>query len=240
MRAHRAGGGGRKRTRTGVEAVKLVGVIEAKTGILLYQKVYRWADDANPKALGSLALSFFQFSREIDDGSITCVNFEKPAQMGGQHRRQASNHLRWKMRTAVETMQMLCAPDGPFVVLVFHEIPGGLNVDARQDASVRDLLSCLRDAFRRDHLAAVEAMATEIRSVAATPGGPTDEMIMDIQLHFQGFDAKVEAARAACFVRPERRAKESSGSAASLVSAATDNDDSSMVMEAVSEEVKLV
>eukprot|EP00968_Pinguiococcus_pyrenoidosus_P014702 scaffold1340_cov253-Pinguiococcus_pyrenoidosus.AAC.20 len=79
--------GGRKRMRSGADAIKLVGVLDAKTGILLFQKVYRWAEDANPKALGSLVLSFFQFSREIDDGTISCVNFEKPVQVGG-HRRQ--------------------------------------------------------------------------------------------------------------------------------------------------------
>lgn len=189
-----------KRQRTGTDALKLIGVSEGSTGVLLYQKVYRWSEGAKPEALGSLVQSFFQFSREIDDGSISCVNFERPMQTHAQHRRQVSNSMRRNMRAAAETMQLLCLRDpAGFVVQVFHEIPGTGRTDEQQDRCIRSLLESLRVSFALEYAAKVEELRTLVKEVAAVPGGATEEQLRDIQCNFDGFEETVATLRENAF-----------------------------------------
>lgn len=194
-----------KRPRTGKDALKLIGVSEGSTGVLLFQKVYRWSEGAKPEALGSLVQSFFQFSREIDDGSISCVNFERPLQTHAQHRRQVSNQMRRNMRAAAETMQLLCLRDpAGFVVQVFHEIPGTSRVDELQDRCIRSLLESVRVSFALEYAAKVEELRAHVKEVAAVPGGASDAQLREIQCNFDGFEEIVASLRDSAFhVRSE-------------------------------------
>eukprot|EP00968_Pinguiococcus_pyrenoidosus_P014703 scaffold1340_cov253-Pinguiococcus_pyrenoidosus.AAC.21 len=115
------------------------------------------------------------------------------------------------MRTSAEMMQMLCATEGPFTVMLFHEVPGGGPLEARQEVAVRDLLGRLRECFRENFLHQVDVMLPQIRAAAESPGGPSDEMLDQIQKPFDGFDEFVEEERSLAFQSVESKKGEEGG-----------------------------
>lgn len=57
--------------------IKNITLCDAKTGFVILEHIYQWPEQAVTTNLGSLILSFYQFAREVDDGDIVSVNFEK-------------------------------------------------------------------------------------------------------------------------------------------------------------------
>ncbi|KAJ1443739.1 hypothetical protein B484DRAFT_287961 [Ochromonadaceae sp. CCMP2298] len=56
--------------------VKNICLSDAVTGFIICQRVYKWKESSAFLNLGSLIQVFYQFAREVDDGQISCVNFE--------------------------------------------------------------------------------------------------------------------------------------------------------------------
>lgn len=50
------------------DPVKNIRITDIETGVLLFERIYKWHEHANTASLGSLIQSFFQFAREVDDG----------------------------------------------------------------------------------------------------------------------------------------------------------------------------
>jgi len=51
--------------------VKNICISDAETGIIVFQKVYKWKESSAFYKLGGLIQVFYQFAREVDDGQIS-------------------------------------------------------------------------------------------------------------------------------------------------------------------------
>jgi hypothetical protein len=81
-----------RRFRGEREMVKHVSIADTATGIVLFEKAYRWVEKAQTSMVGSLVQSFYQFAKEVDDGAISSVNFEM--HVPAKHRRTVSSNFR--------------------------------------------------------------------------------------------------------------------------------------------------
>lgn len=50
--------------------LKYITVSNSKTGFVVYERVFKWPENTITANLGSLIQSFYQFAREVDDGSM--------------------------------------------------------------------------------------------------------------------------------------------------------------------------
>ncbi len=71
---------GRRKTKTKIHSydpIRAVRITEKTTGLLLFEKVYKWNDNVAISNLGSLIQSFFQFAREVDGGGNRESNIDQ-------------------------------------------------------------------------------------------------------------------------------------------------------------------
>mmetsp|Transcript_27635 Transcript_27635/g.61190 ORF Transcript_27635/g.61190 Transcript_27635/m.61190 type:complete len:200 (-) Transcript_27635:111-710(-) len=111
--------------------VKNICLSDAVTGFIICQRVYKWKESSAFLNLGSLIQVFYQFAREVDDGQISCVNFESGRKANtrlGQDEYQPRN----------QTMQMKSIKTEDIYVSVFFDM--------------QVLIHTVRAAFERDHL----------------------------------------------------------------------------------------
>ncbi len=58
----------RKKKISPHDPVKAVRITDIASGVVIFERLYKWPDSALASNIGSLIQSFFQFAREIDDG----------------------------------------------------------------------------------------------------------------------------------------------------------------------------
>ena len=61
----------------------LLSISDANTGTSMYERRWRWHDGARYEGVGNLVHTLLKFAHEIDDGKLSCVNFELPASRNG-------------------------------------------------------------------------------------------------------------------------------------------------------------
>lgn len=126
------------------EIIKNICILDAVTGYLLFERKYKWPERVMAPNLSSLIRSFYQFSREVDDGNIASVNFE-----GGKSRKGKGkdNFKHRSLNTTFDTMQMVCVRSDKIVVSVFYDMHGELVPSSALKEKVTAFVHAVRIAF---------------------------------------------------------------------------------------------
>ncbi|CAM9170906.1 unnamed protein product [Phaeothamnion confervicola] len=178
----------------------MLSVSDATTGVCLYQRRWRWQDAKEPDGIGKLVMSFYQFARDLDDGEISCVNFEVSGQ---KHKRVASAHQSARRGRNVsktsppESVQMLSCANPAIIVAVFHEIKAITTTSCDNTASIRRFASGCRDSFSQLY---GDKLAGELRpTLRRLADEATEGDLVALQRHFWTFEERVEELREVCF-----------------------------------------
>jgi len=105
-----------------------VDILQAKTGVCLFEKVWTWSGVSSPQGVCKLILTFFQISRELGDsggGVVNQILFEKQIQnramknVGG--RKSLTGKKAHVIQETQETIRLTCECDGQIIIGVFHD-----------------------------------------------------------------------------------------------------------------------
>lgn len=125
--------------------VKNICISDAESGIIIFQKVYKWKESSAFFNLGGLIQVFYQFAREVDDGQISCVNFES-----GRKVTARLNQDQYQARN--QTMQMKSIKSKDIIVSVFFDMQGMEMPTWEEDLKLDVLMHSIHQAFVRDYL----------------------------------------------------------------------------------------
>ena len=125
--------------------MKNICISDSETGIIVFQKVYKWKESSAFYNLGGLIQVFYQFAREVDDGEISCVNFESGRKIST---RLSHDHQQAKN----QTMQMKSIKTDDIIVSVFFDMQGMEMPTWEEDLKLDVLMHTVKEAFLRDHL----------------------------------------------------------------------------------------
>jgi hypothetical protein len=125
--------------------VKNICISDVETGIIVFQKVYKWKESSAFFNLGGLIQVFYQFAREVDDGEISCVNFESGRKINTRlsDQPQASRN---------QTMQMKSIKTEDIIVSVFFDMQGTDMPTWEEDLKLDVLMHAVKEAFLKDNL----------------------------------------------------------------------------------------
>ena len=125
--------------------VKNICISDVETGIIVFQKVYKWKESSAFFNLGGLIQVFYQFAREVDDGQISCVNFE----LG----RKVTTRLNQdQLQSRNQTMQMKSVKTDDIIVSVFFDMQGMDMPTAEEDLKLDVLMHAVEFVFTQDCL----------------------------------------------------------------------------------------
>jgi hypothetical protein len=124
--------------------VKNICILDIETGIIVFQKVYKWKESSAFFNLGGLIQVFYQFAREVDDGQITCVNFES-----GRKVTTRLNQDTYHARN--QTMQMKSVKTDHIIVSVFFDMQGNEMPTPEEDLKLDVLMYSVLEAFVKDY-----------------------------------------------------------------------------------------
>lgn len=124
--------------------VKNICILDIETGIIVFQKVYKWKESSAFFNLGGLIQVFYQFAREVDEGEITCVNFES-----GRKVTTRLNQDAYQVRN--QTMQMKSIKTDQIIVSVFFDMQGNEMPTPEEDLKLDVLMYAVLEAFARDY-----------------------------------------------------------------------------------------
>lgn len=125
--------------------VKNICISDVETGIIVFQKVYKWKESSAFFNLGGLIQVFYQFAREVDDGKISCVNFESG--------RKVTTRLNQDIyRPKNQTMQMKSIKNKDIIVSVFFDMQGMEMPSFEEDFKLDVLMHSVLNAFTKDYL----------------------------------------------------------------------------------------
>lgn len=125
--------------------VKNICISDVETGIIVFQKVYKWKESSAFFNLGGLIQVFYQFAREVDDGQISCVNFESG--------RKISTRLSQdQLQTRNQTMQMKSVKSDDIIVSVFFDMQGMDMPTNEEDLKLDVLMHAVQHVFTKDYL----------------------------------------------------------------------------------------
>eukprot|EP01041_Mallomonas_annulata_P001497 gene1497-2884_t len=103
--------------------IRRILIIDAITGITLYERLCNWEEKGNSTSLSSLIQSFYQLSREIDDGDIRSVSFENRSSVSKPLRRYQIPSPAGKVPSwgegAAETMKMVSSKGDDVIISIF-------------------------------------------------------------------------------------------------------------------------
>ena len=125
--------------------VKNICISDSETGIIVFQKVYKWKESSAFFNLGGLIQVFYQFAREVDDGKISCVNFESGRKVNTRLNQD-------QLQTRNQTMQMKSIKSEEITVSVFFDMQGMEMPTWDEDLKLDVLMHAVRDAFLKEHL----------------------------------------------------------------------------------------
>jgi len=151
---------------TPLSALRLLSVCDSETGEGLFDRVWRWPEDADPKGIGNLVRSFFLVARQLDHGMISRVVFEAPE----------NPDVLLPHAGGGEAMEMLCTRNERVVVAVFHASRGAFADEDDEDArdvhtAMRQLVEQARELWSPD-VSAADFRTTVDRLCARIVGLP--------------------------------------------------------------------
>ncbi len=120
--------------------------------IALFDASWFWSVETSSEAISTMVQSFFQFSREVDEGEIISVKFSSTG--GGSDKKEGHNRKVSRLRTTTPTktpvvkqtfeqMEMLNKRNDTIICVLFHEISTG------SDNQSHTLLSNTLEAFTK-------------------------------------------------------------------------------------------
>jgi hypothetical protein len=122
------------------QRLKRLNVQDAKTGLSLYEKIWRWGGNESLDGVDALVATFHQFAATIDKSraGVSRVVFELPTELSKHSGRQAArnnqNHLRLKATMALrEKMEMVVSANDSLRIVLFHDITKGGDMERIDD-----------------------------------------------------------------------------------------------------------
>ena len=101
-------------------------ILDTPTGLSVFEKVWKWDGVETSEGVEALIRSFYQFSREIDDGEIQRVQFALPSSNASsrKHGRQGRRRPRGGDAGGIadSLMGMICERRAALSVVLFHGV----------------------------------------------------------------------------------------------------------------------
>ena len=101
-------------------------ILDTPTGLSVFEKVWKWDGVETSEGVEALIRSFYQFSREIDDGEIQRVQFALPSSNASsrKHGRQGRRRPRGGDGGGIadSLMGMICERRAALSVVLFHGV----------------------------------------------------------------------------------------------------------------------
>uniref|UniRef100_A0A7S2AXU9 Uncharacterized protein n=1 Tax=Octactis speculum TaxID=3111310 RepID=A0A7S2AXU9_9STRA len=179
--------------------LSLLSICDSSTGISLYERRWRWHETARPEGVKNLVKALQSFAQGIDDGRISCVNFEQPRQTdSAATRRRGTNQ-------SIERLQMLCHRDESLEVTLFYEIstpPNGFNAAGLDESctleaeklteQAHELIRQVRQTFSDEYGDKIAAIQSRLVHQSESPDLDKDSASLALQANdFAGFDQKL-------------------------------------------------
>lgn len=114
-------------------ALRLLSICDSESGVVLFDRAWRWPSASDPKGVGNLVRSFFLVAKQLDHGMVTRVVFESPPDVAEE-----------------EIMVMLCTKNERVVVAVFHETLDFDEEDEEIHTAMRQLVEQTRELWTPD------------------------------------------------------------------------------------------
>lgn len=217
-----------------IEMLWRVDIIDSKTGICLFERIWKWSGPCNPETSASicnLILTFYMFSKELDSGEVSVAEFSPEllsSRPGGRGAARGSSAVR-----------MSCRRNDPLIVAAFHNVRDDVE-------AIGDFLAKAEEEFIERHGEQHASMRGQLDSMV-------DEHLesqctqMDVFKNFEEFDGNVKKLQKTYFPnqgapekkedivsddtltetedsdsRAERKAKKAAAGKSKLASASTD------------------
>lgn len=172
--------------------VKNICISDVDTGIIVFQKVYKWKESSAFFNLGGLIQVFYQFAREVDDGEISCVNFESGRRVSTRLS-QESYHSR------NQTMQMKSIKTNDLIVSVFYDMQGMEMPTPEEDLKLDVLMHAVLAAFSNEHLQSLIERRPTLQQYMDEQNAALDESDTRIVLPFEVFTTTADRLRKQLF-----------------------------------------
>ena len=121
--------------------VKYISISHTASGCIIFQRVYSWSSNTAFSNLGSLIQGLYQFAREVDDGIISGIDFERPNQ---SVRKKRDDVLRTNRG---ETMHMITIRAEQITTSIFFHLRGKLVPSELEKYLYQILLYLVKVAF---------------------------------------------------------------------------------------------
>lgn len=168
---------GKKKDGDNDALIRNIIIIDSISGVMLFEKIYRWDEKASTNSLGSLIQSFHQLAREIDDGDIGSVNFESKSVSSRLQKRSQFSQARERSEKARESMKMICSKGDDVIVSVFCDMQGQQSLLPRVTNEVSALIRVLKDQF----LESCNSIIQEYRPILNNAMSQSDGSIREIE-----------------------------------------------------------
>ena len=172
--------------------VKNICISDVETGIIVFQKVYKWKESSAFFNLGGLIQVFYQFAREVDDGEISCVNFESG-------RRVSSRLSQESYHSRNQTMQMKSIKTSDLIVSVFYDMQGMEMPTPEEDLKLDVLMNSVLEAFSSAHLESLFERRSTLQQYMDEQNAALDESDTRIVLPFEIFSSTADRLRRQLF-----------------------------------------
>lgn len=174
--------------------VKNICISDVSTGLILFQRVYKWKDSLPIFNLGGLIQVFYQFAREVDDGVLNCVNFES----GRKISTRMKNHDNLQARN--QTMQMITAKTNDIIVSLFFDMQGMDMPSCEERNKLKVMLHSVIAAFEQEFLETlIKHRPKLLQDLSDDRSTSTDESEPLASLLFVNFNAIVDQLRRQLF-----------------------------------------
>lgn len=177
--------------------VKNICISDVETGIIVFQKVYKWKESSAFFNLGGLIQVFYQFAREVDDGQISCVNFESG--------RKVTTRLNQdQLQSRNQTMQMKSVKTEDIIVSVFFDMQGMDMPTAEEDLKLDVLMHAVQFVFTQDCLDRLRKKRPTLQQEMEEQNEAMEELESRVALPFEDFSFTADQLHHQLFPQPLR------------------------------------
>jgi hypothetical protein len=177
--------------------VKNICILDVETGLIVFQKVYKWKESSAFSNLGGLIQSFYQFAREVDDGLISCVNFESGRKVTTRLLNPQDTYQQAASRN--QTMQMKSVKTADVIVSVFFDMQGMEMPSPQEDLKLDVLMHAVLEAFARDFLHELLERRPTLQQFIDQQSAAAEESDARVTLPFDAFGAVADKLRRQLF-----------------------------------------
>ena len=178
------------------QRLKRLNIQDTKTGLSLYEHIWKWRGNESLDGVDALVATFHQFAARIDKTrvGVSRVIFELPAERSKHSGRQAArnnqNHLRLKTTMALrEVMEMVVSSNDSIRIVLFHDITKGGDMD-RIDDLVNEIKQQFGTLFEKELVSPkLRDMLTKVYQ--SNPSDERNELQQEIGTNFTTFATQV-------------------------------------------------